>query len=298
MVSVVIATYRREQSLDNALESLTNQTYKNFEVVVVDDNADVEWNKKVEAIVNSFRSKLQINYIQNIINQGSAKTRNIGIKASKGEYITFLDDDDLYLSNKIEVQVNQMIRENADYSLMNLFLYNEDDSISEIRKRDYLLTDESKDLMICHLKYHMTGTDTMMFRKDYLLSFGGFEAIDVGDEFYLMMKAIENNGKFLYCNQCDVKAYVHTGDGGLSSGQQKIEGENKLFEFKKKYFDILTSKNKRYVKMRHHAVLAFAYKRNGQKGKFLSEGLKAGFTAPFQCVKLIKNLKQNLKELL
>lgn len=293
MVSVIIATYKREVPLCNALESLITQTYKDFEVVIVDDNANDEWNAKVSAIVDQFKDKLLINYIQNAENQGSAKTRNIGINSSRGEYITFLDDDDLYLPNKIKNQIDCMVANGADYSLMNLALYNEDETLSEIRKRDYLLTNEASNLLLCHLKYHMTGTDTMMFKTEYLLSFGGFEAIDVGDEFYLMMKAIENNGKFLYCNQCDVKAYVHTGEGGLSSGQQKIEGENKLFEFKKKYFDRLTSKNKRYIKMRHHAVLAFAYKRNGQKGKFLSEGLKAGFTAPFQCMKLIKNLKGN-----
>lgn len=169
MVSVVIATYKRDKSLANALNSLVEQTYKDFEVVVVDDNANVEWNEKVNAIVESFSSRLRINYIQNEKNQGSARTRNIGIDASKGEYITFLDDDDLYLPNKIEVQVEQMIKANADYSLMNLALYNDDESLSEIRKRDYLSTVESKNLVICHLKYHMTGTDTMMFKKNTCL---------------------------------------------------------------------------------------------------------------------------------
>lgn len=291
MVSVVIATYKREQSLANALESLTNQTYKDFEVVIVDDNANVEWNKKVNAIVESFRAKLNINYIQNKENQGSAITRNIGIGASNGEFITFLDDDDLYLPNKIKVQVSQLTKENADYSLMNLSLYNEDETISEIRKRDYLLTTEANDLILCHLKYHMTGTDTMMFKKDYLVSFGGFEAIDVGDEFYLMMKAIEHNGKFVYCNACEVKAYVHTGEGGLSSGQQKIEGENRLYNLKKKYFNRLKRKDRRFIKMRHYAVLSFAFKRFGKTFQFLVNGMKAVLISPFQSLKLVKELK-------
>lgn len=291
MVSVVIATYRREQSLYNALESLTNQTYKDFEVVLVDDNDDIEWNTKVESILEKFKNTLNINYIQNIPNQGSAKTRNIGINSAKGEYVTFLDDDDLYLPKKIENQVKVMEGSSADYSLMCLSLYNEDDTLCEIRRRDYFKNEEGKDLLLCHLKYHMTGTDTMMFRTEYIRSFGGFEPIDVGDEFYLMMKAIENNGIFAYCDTCDVKAYVHTGEGGLSSGQGKIDGENKLFEFKKKYFKKLKNKDKRYIKMRHHAVLAFAYKRCGFKGKFISEGLKAGFIAPFQCMRLIRGLK-------
>ncbi|MBR4237557.1 glycosyltransferase family 2 protein [bacterium] len=293
MVSVVIATYKREQSLANALESLTNQTYKDFEVVIVDDNADVEWNKKVEIIVNKFRTSLQINYIQNANNQGSAKTRNIGINSAKGEYITFLDDDDLYLPSKIEVQVKQMIDCGADYSLMNLSLYNENETLSEIRKRDYLLTPEANDLLLCHLKHHMTGTDTMMFKKDYLVSFGGFVAIDVGDEFYLMMKAIEHNGKFVYCNACEVKAYVHTGEGGLSSGQQKIDGENRLYNFKKQYFGKLTLKNRRYVRMRHFAVLSFAYKRISRLSSFFLCGFLSFLSAPVQCCKMIVSLKRD-----
>ena len=291
MVSVIIATYRREKPLFNALNSLTEQTYKDFEVVLVDDNADVDWNAKVESIILDFKDKLQINYIKNETNQGSAETRNIGIFSSRGDYITFLDDDDLYLPDKIKNQLELMLENNADYSLMNLSLYNEDETISEIRKRDYLLTEEADNLLLCHLKYHMTGTDTMMFRKEYILSFGGFEAINVGDEFYLMLKAIENNGKFVYCESCDVKAYVHTGEGGLSSGQQKIDGENKLYEFKKHYFSKLTNKDKRYIKMRHFAVLAFAYRRLDKRFDYLLNGFKAVFIAPFQCIKMIKGLR-------
>ena len=294
MISVVIATYRRDKTLIRALDSLLNQTYRDFEVVVVDDNAEESWNKKVETIVNSFSDKLSINYLRNKTNIGSAETRNAGINASKGKYITFLDDDDLYLPNKLKTQFELMEEENADYSLMNLSLYNDNEILSEIRKRDYLLTDESKNLLICHLKYHMTGTDSMMFKRDYLLSFGGFESIDVGDEFYLMMKAIEHNGKFVYCNSCDVKAYVHTGeDGGLSSGTKKIEGENRLYRFKKAYFNSLRCKDRRYIRMRHFAVLAYAYKRCGKYLKFFAFGAVSFLVSPLHTILLFCNLKKS-----
>ena len=291
-VSVIIATYRRDRSLHNAIKSLTTQTYKDFEIVIVDDNANKEWNDKVEAIISEFTDELDLKYIKNVDNQGSAKTRNIGIKESDGEYITFLDDDDLYLPNKIEKQVERMISEDADYSLMNLSLYNEDETLAEIRKRDYLFTSESKDLMLCHLKYHMTGTDTMMFKKEYLVSFGGFEAIDVGDEFYLMMKAIEHNGKFVYCDACEVKAYVHTGEGGLSSGKKKIDGENNLYKYKKNYFKSLNFSNRRYIRMRHYSVLAFAYKRKGNLIAFVLNGVIALIIAPIHCVNLLRKRKR------
>ena len=91
LVSVVVATYRRDSDLSNALASLANQDYVPFEIVVVDDNAAQEWNEKVKKIVCEFQNSfpdIPLRYIVNCPNQGSAQTRNIGIEAASGEYIT------------------------------------------------------------------------------------------------------------------------------------------------------------------------------------------------------------------
>lgn len=284
LVSVVIATYRRDFSLRCAIESLTSQTYNEVEILVVDDNADDGWNEKISSIVADFSN---IKYIRNLTNQGSAKTRNIGIREAKGKYITFLDDDDIYLPEKIEHQVNEMKKCNADFSLTDLYLYSEDNKLVDRRVRSYIRNCDKESLLKDHLMYHMTGTDTMMFKREYLLKIGGFPGIDVGDEFYLMSKAIENGGKFIYVPGCYVKAYIHTGDIGLSSGQSKIDGENSLFEYKKTKFEQLNKKSQRYIKMRHHAVLAFAYLKIGDKKRFLHEGISAFFCDPLKCLKLL-----------
>ena len=292
LVSVIIATYKRDASLEKALESVCRQTYSPLEVVVVDDNDDPVWNEKIAAIVENQKKSTQINImlLQNHPNQGSAKTRNNGIKAANGKFISFLDDDDIYLPSKIENQVLKMISDNADYSLTDLDLFNENETLSERRRRWYL-EKEGGNLLRCHLKYHMTGTDTMMFKKEYLLKIGCFEPIDVGDEYYLMMKAIRGGGTFSYLPQSDVKAYVHVGDGGLSSGQSKIKGENDLYEYKKSFFLQINKKDVRYIKMRHHAVLAFAKKRSGDLFGFFTEGLASFLSAPIDCLNLIKNLR-------
>ena len=57
LVSIIIATYRRDVTLRNALYSLSNQSYSNFEVILVDDNDESEWNKTVETIAEEFKSK-------------------------------------------------------------------------------------------------------------------------------------------------------------------------------------------------------------------------------------------------
>lgn len=282
-VSVVVATYRRDSDLSRALESLALQTYENLEIVLVDDNGNSEWNKKVADIVASFEEKyptVALNYIVNSPNQGSAKTRNIGIEAARSEYITFLDDDDIYLPNKVENQAVFMENGDYDYSITDLVLYNENDKEIDRRIRSYIEDTSTESLGVYHLKYHMTGTDTMMFKKDYLMSIGGFAPIDVGDEFYLMQRAIDGKGKFGYLNCCDIKAYVHTGENGLSAGESKINGENALYEYKKRFFNRLSRKDVRYIKMRHYAVIAYAELRRKKYGKFVLNSIRSFFSSP------------------
>ena len=291
LVSVVVATYKREAELKNALESLAKQTYPNMEIVLVDDNGNDEWNSKVSETVEVFRNrypKIKLECIVNSSNQGSSKTRNIGIHSANGDYITFLDDDDIYLPDKIRKQVEFMETNQCDYSITDLILYNEDDKKINRRIRSYIKETTVESLRLYHLKYHMTGTDTIMFKKEYLIQIGGFAPIDVGDEFYLMQRAIEEGGKFGYLPGCEIKAYVHTGDGGLSSGDGKIKGENALYEYKKTFFDQLEAGDIRYIKMRHYAVIAYAELRRKNYVKFISNALKSFFASPCNFFTILK----------
>lgn len=287
-LSVIVATYHRDLDVKRALESLASQSFSDFEVVLVDDNADDSWCSKVEMIVDEMKDMLNIQYIKNPTNQGSAATRNIGIQAAKGEYITFLDDDDVYLPQKLELQLEDMEGNQADYGLTDLYLYNEKNVLIDKRIRSYILSYDKEELMRYHLLHHMTGTDTMMFRTEYLRKIGGFPGIDIGDEFYLMKEAILNGGKFCYSNHCQVKAYVHSGENnGLSSGQKKIDGENALYSEKMKYYKYLSSKEIQYVKMRHYAVIAFAELRRRKLGAFLSNATRSLIASPVECIKLL-----------
>jgi len=231
----------------------------------------------------------EVIYIKNKDNKGSAETRNIGIKQATGEYVTFLDDDDLYLSNKVKKQVEHMIKEGSDFSLTDLWLYDEKDKLIEKRRREYIKDFSSDSLIRYHLMHHMTGTDVMMFRKKYLIDIGMFSPINVGDEFYLMQKAIDSKGIFSYLPGCEVKAYVHSETDGLSSGDGKIKGENELYEYKKKYFDVLTKEEQRYINMRHYAVLAFAELRRRSFIKFLGYSIKSLIASPSGLIKILSS---------
>ena len=289
LVSVVVATYRRESELKRALKSLAGQTMDAFEIILVDDNDQPEWNEKIRKIAADFQlqhENIPLTYVEDHPNLGSAGARNAGIAVAKGEYVTFLDDDDEYLPEKLAAQYGFMVENALDYSLTELALYFDDGKLSEHRTREYVKKTDVASLLKYHMLYHLTGTDTMMFRRDYLNKIGCFAAINVGDEFYLMERAIRGGGKFDCLARCDVKAYVHTGEGGLSSGQGKINGENRLYEYKKQFFGELDRKSVRYIRMRHHAVLAFAFIRQKKTVKFVKEAALAWMSAPVACVKL------------
>ncbi len=295
LVSVIVPTYRRESDLERALFSLADQTYSDVETVVIDDNGNGEWNSKVKTIVDRVLEKypdMNLKLIVNSPNRGSAKSRNIGIEQSSGEYVTFLDDDDVYLPEKVEKHIAFMTDGGYDYSITDLYLYDKNDTLVDKRVRSYVSDTSAESLLLYHLKYNMTGTDSMMFRKEYLVRIGGFAPIDVGDEYYLMQRAIDGGGKFGYLQGCDIKAYVHMDDSGLSGGEGKISGENALYEYKKKFFEKIDKKTVRYIRMRHFAVLAFANLKMSHYIRFLTMSLKSFACAPVECIKLFLGRKK------
>ncbi len=110
LVSVIVPTYNRENLIIRALNSILNQTYKNIEIIVVDDSSQDNTFQKV----NQFSNKIhKITYIRNKKNVGPAVSRNIGIRKSKGDYIAFLDSDDVWLATHLEESIKILQEENA-----------------------------------------------------------------------------------------------------------------------------------------------------------------------------------------
>ncbi|MGN2671730.1 glycosyltransferase family 2 protein [Aliivibrio fischeri] len=107
-VSVVIPVYNRSNVIGNTLNSVAAQTYKNIEVIIVDDcsNDSHELKNKLE------NYDLDINYIRHETNLYGGAARNTGIKAAKGEYIAFLDSDDIWDSKKLETCINSNLSDN------------------------------------------------------------------------------------------------------------------------------------------------------------------------------------------
>lgn len=99
-VSVIIPTYNRAHLLGRSIRSIMNQTYQNFEIIVVDDGSTDNTDELIFSLVNE-----KIRYIRHEKNKGAAAARNTGIKAAKGDYIAFQDSDDIWLPEKLEKQM-------------------------------------------------------------------------------------------------------------------------------------------------------------------------------------------------
>lgn len=262
-VSVIIPTYKRESKfLSRAILSVKSQTYKNTEIVVVDDNSPAsEYRQKTKGFMKQYKDDDDVIYIMNPENVGGSLARNIGIHSSTGDYITFLDDDDEYLQRKIENQINFMLASNCDVSITNLKLVNENKVVVDFREYRNIKSFDKIALLKYHIMRHLTGTPTFMYKAAKLKEIGGFEDAKMGQEFYLMLKSIENDLSIGYLDDCDVIAYRHT-SGGISQGKNKINGEKALYAFKRTYFHLFNLREKMFIRFRHYAVMAVAYKRN------------------------------------
>ncbi|MCK4786748.1 MAG: glycosyltransferase [Desulfobacteraceae bacterium] len=104
-VSVIIPTYNRAHVLGRSIQSVLNQTFQDFELIIVDDGSTDD----TETLVNRLRSK-KIKYIRHQVNQGGsvAPTPNTGLRLAKGDYIAFQDDDDEWIPEKLERQMKVM----------------------------------------------------------------------------------------------------------------------------------------------------------------------------------------------
>jgi glycosyltransferase involved in cell wall biosynthesis len=106
MISIIIPVYNHAKELDSCLNSIKNQTYKNYEVVVVDDAS----RDGVKKIIHKYRSKFGIsfNFYENSENKGAPFTRNRGFRKSKGEYVLFCDADLILRPNMLEEMYSKL----------------------------------------------------------------------------------------------------------------------------------------------------------------------------------------------
>ena len=101
-VSVIIGVYNSEKYIEETIRSVLNQTYKNFELIVIDDGST---DKSFEIVAKLAEKDKRIKFLKNDRNLGVSATRNRLIDIAKGEYVAIMDSDDISLPERLEKQV-------------------------------------------------------------------------------------------------------------------------------------------------------------------------------------------------
>lgn len=162
LVSVVIPLYNAEKYIEKTLRSILNQTYSNFEIVIVDDAST---DSSIDIVKNICDSRIRL--YCNEDNEGIAYTRNRAISLSKGEYIALMDDDDIAPEYRLKDEVD-VLNKNPDLDIVagNTYSIDENDQIIGMFKPVYHNSELLKyDMMFCN----QFGNGSALIRKDFIV---------------------------------------------------------------------------------------------------------------------------------
>ncbi len=168
LVSVIIPCFNREKYISDAIDSCLRQSYKNIEIIVVDDGSS---DNSVEFIKSKYNNKLKL-IIQE--NKGSASARNTGLFAATGKFIIFLDSDDWLSEDLVEAHVNTLNKwENVDICCADSVAMQSNGSMSEVKRSTWPDT-PSNPIRLFLLKPPPFPA-CEIYRKSSILSHGGFD---------------------------------------------------------------------------------------------------------------------------
>jgi glycosyltransferase involved in cell wall biosynthesis len=167
-VSVVIPTYNRSKLLRKTVQSVLDQSFKDYEILVVNNSSTDDTKEMLESLGDPRIRVLDI------LNQGViAKSRNLGMRNARGEYIAFLDDDDLWLSEKLEKQVGYL-EKHPEYDLIYSPVWTIDENDA---RKEYLEIKRSPtegNIFYELVRGNYISTLTVLMRKSLLSEIGFF----------------------------------------------------------------------------------------------------------------------------
>ena len=166
MVSIIMPTYNRAYIIERAIVSVIHQTYEDWELIIVDDASKDNTREIVKKYISN-----KILYFENFENKGSNESRNIGVRNAKGEYIAFLDSDNYWPENRLELQISGI--EECVYQ--RCFFYGKVEITDGVNKRvlpsQIMKEDELKKR---ELYENVIDLNTILLKRGLFLEIGGF----------------------------------------------------------------------------------------------------------------------------
>ena len=270
LVSVIIPTCNRDLCyVLKAIKSIKQQTYKNYEIILVDDNI---CNSIYSLNIKKYCKEHNIKYLKTKGRQGANAARNMGAHFANGNYLAFLDDDDICLPNKLEVQL-KCFSNNIGMVYSNGYVFTQNSTSLYTNPKNFI----SKGNFYKLLLYNYIGpTITALIKKECFFDVGMFDENMPSKQDYDLWIRISEKYKIVGINQ-PLFIYMRHDSYQISKDYNLIlEGYKKLYKKYKKYFindNILNSffylkiakiykYKKRYFKYIKYIFLAFLNIRN------------------------------------
>ena len=269
MVSCIITTYRRPiKVLKRALDSVINQTYTDTEIILVNDAPeDIALVKEISALINSYEKN--ITYILPQSHLGACQARNMGVEKAAGEYIAFLDDDDEWLPQKLEKQMECMEKENVALVYSSHYFVTakgKKRKIEEPLAREGVNSQEFEYL----LRVNFIGsTSSPLLKKHALKAVGGFDKNLQSSQDHDLWLRIVREYRIYYLREPLVTLY-YSRDAISGNKKRVLQGYEHLLE---KYASFYEKDRSAYNYRLNY--LAFVYMCHGYGREFLQYWIRA-----------------------
>jgi putative glycosyltransferase (TIGR04372 family) len=243
--SVIIPTYNTGVLIRKTLDSLVNQTYKKFEVIVSDDGSKDD----TLAIVREYSQKLNLVILENPNWGGPARPRNLGIKASNADWIAFLDHDDFWYKNKLEEVMKHL--DGNDVLFHDLRIYNQDGPTFRKAKGWNILPNPFVKLMT---EGNAILNSSVVVRKILIEEVHYIDEsreLMTVEDFDLWLKIARVTNRFQYINKTLGGYLIISGQNMSGASEKQIERHTCIHN---KYVEFLSDKDKK----KSYAILCYA----------------------------------------
>ncbi len=222
-VTVIIITYNRSQLLKTAMQTVLDQTFEDFELLIIDDCSPDD----TEDTVKSFHDP-RVRYVKHAQNQREGGARNTGMQHAEGEYIAFLDDDDEWLPNKLQLQVD-LLDARPEVGLVHNALINfyaDTGEEVEVRQPVEAVSGQVFDRL---LQDNFVILSTIMARKTCFDAVGPFDVSIPSGLDYDMWVRISQHYEFAYIDVPLIRYRLHLANLGSNFNLQ-IRGQEAFFK--------------------------------------------------------------------
>ena len=286
LISVVIPAYNAEQFLDETLESVLSQTYEHWECIIVNDGST----DNTESIAKKWCEKdARFRYFYKE-NSGASDTRNLGIKEARGEYIAFLDADDLYMPNFLKVCLENLVEKDVDLVAPKMLEFWDvrNGVIEDEDKKDYLYRGKEGIALFLHSNRL---TMALLCKKSVMDEVGGFTWHKKAEDLHCWLKVLFAGYKIYKLGE--YYAYRRTHNNSWSSMDRNCSKEvlELIVSLKAnilengmdyyRYFNrwakkniIINDKNRKYLKIREGIKYINGFEANYFPFRFILDTIK------------------------